>query len=105
MIKAKESAQILKARKKLLQQIADENKHVTAQALDKIRKSIHHWISRHADDRINLKSKEITLFDENRHSAKPQNRFILNLLQNLKDTSKQKSKKLTGRIVSQSNNG
>lgn len=104
MIKAKESAQVLKARKKLLQQMADENKHVTAQALDKIRKSIHYWIARHASERVSLKSKEITLFDENRHSAKPQNKFILNLLQNLKDSPQQKSKKLAGRI-SQSNNG
>lgn len=102
MNKAKESTQISKARKKLLQQMADENKHITAQALDNIRKSIHYWIARHADERISLKSKEITLFDENRHPAKPQNRFILDLLYNLKDNSltKKGSKKLTGRIKS-----
>jgi hypothetical protein len=101
MMRAKESPQIEKARKKLSQQMAEENKFITAQALDKIRKSIHYWIARHADDRVNLKSKEIRIFDENRHSAKPQNRFIMNLLNSLRVQNKNKkpSKKLSGRII------
>lgn len=102
MIKAKESAQVLKARKKLMQQMAEENEHITAQALDKIRKSIHYWIARHAGERIDLKSKEITLFDENRHSVGPQNKYILNLLQSLQSGRKTKrsSTKLIGRVKS-----
>ncbi len=101
MIKAKESAQVTKARKKLLQQMGEENKHITAQALDQIRKSMHYWIARHAGERVNLKTKEITIFDENRHSASPQNRFILNLQHHLQGIPPKKSaKKLKGRIKS-----
>ena len=39
--KAKESSLIVKARKKLKQHIHAEDKHVTPQALDKIKKTIH----------------------------------------------------------------
>src|SRR5262249_44866292 len=101
MMKAKESAQISKARRKLLQQMAEENKHITTQALEQIRKSMHYWIARHSGERINLKAKEITIFDENRHSAQPQNRFILDLLQHLQGLpTKRSARKLKGRIKS-----
>lgn len=97
--KAKESSQILKARKKLKQQIADENKFITSQALDHIRKSIHLWLSRHSTERLSLKDKEITLFDENRHPAKTQNKFIATMIKNLKHSPKKGSKALEGRIT------
>lgn len=98
--KAKESRQILKARKKLKNQIAEESKFINANSLEKIRKTIHYWLSRHSNERVNLKSKAITLFDENRHSAKPQNKFILSMLKNLKTgpSAKKTTKTLTGRI-------
>jgi Holliday junction resolvase-like predicted endonuclease len=97
--KAKESPLIIKARKKLKQNINAENKQITPQALEKIRKTIHHWISRHGSERVTLKSK-VTVFDENQHSAKPQNRFVMHLLKNLESPMPKKSgsKNLAGRI-------
>lgn len=97
--KAKESAKILKARKKLKQQMAEENKHITSQSLEKMSKAIQHWISRHSRERIDLKNKEITFFDENTHSAQPQSRFVYNLLKTLKQQAAMPPPKpLGGRI-------
>ena len=91
-VKAKESSKIVKARKKLEGQMAVENKLITTQALGNIRKSMHDWIARHHGERVSLKKKSITLFDENEHPARPQNKFILNLLKNISSKAKKSSK-------------
>ena len=95
--KAKESPQIPKARRKLKQQMASEQKAVTASALDKMAKNIEYWLNRHKTERIELKDKAITLFDENRHSARIHSKFIKQMLQNLQHSG-EGSKPLGGRI-------
>lgn len=97
--KAKESQQVMKARKKLERKIASENRHMTKESLDKMALLIERQLIRHADERLNLKSKDIQLFDENRHSAASKSKFVNHLLSNLKAESK-KQKSLKGRIKS-----
>jgi lysyl-tRNA synthetase class I len=99
-IKAEDSHQISRARKKLEHQIERDRKELTQQALERIRRTIHRWIDRHAPERLSLRSKSITLFDENQHPAKIKNKFILNKLKNLRmrpNISEHRSR-LTGRI-------
>lgn len=81
--KAKESKQVEKARRKLKMQIEEEHKLITEAALREVSKDIKNWISRHAQERIVLKQKEISLFDENQHSAKVHSRYVKHLLQDL----------------------
>ena len=81
--KTKESIQVKRARKKLQKQLQEEEKMVTPQALRKMSESIHLWLSRHSEERIPLKDKNITLFDENQHSAKIRSRFVTSLLKEL----------------------
>ena len=79
-----------------------KDKLLTQQALERIRKTMHGWIARYATERINLKSKDIKLFDENRHPAKIENKFILNKLKSLKTKAKIPAvSSLTGRIKQQ----
>lgn len=81
--KAAESLQVQKARKKLEQKFAQEEKRVNQAAIDQMKKTIQLWISRHQSDRIKLKKKTIELFDENRHSAKTKSKFIAHLAHKL----------------------
>ncbi len=99
--KAKESAQIAKARKKLKQQIVEEHKHINEHALQEMRKVIQHWIARHEQERVDLKDKTITLFDENKHTVQPKSKFISSLMKNLKQQTgaPMTAKKLSGRVV------
>lgn len=97
--KAKESVQIQKARKKIKQQIASADKKINEGALLAMSKTIRLQISRHASERINLKEKIVTLFDENRHPAPTQNKFISKLAKQIKANPSDKNlKKLEGRI-------
>lgn len=101
MLKSQESIQIKRARRKLKKQLQEEEKQITPQALQKMSQSIHQWISRHSDDRIQLKDKNITLFDANQHSAKIKSKFIDSLLKELSkenELSKSDSSVLDGRI-------
>lgn len=101
-IKAKESPQIQKARKKIKQQLAAADKRVNTEALKEMSLLIQRQLARHTAQRINLKSKVVTLFDENKHPAKTESKFVHRLLKQLKHTptkSKQK-KELEGRITS-----
>lgn len=98
-MKAKESYHIAKAREKLKQQIDRKDKLFTPKALERIRITMHNWIAKHAAERVNLKSKDIKLFDENRHPAKIENKFILNKLKNLKTRAgTSAASNLSGRI-------
>lgn len=97
--KAKESKQVEKARKKLKMQLQEENKLVTEAALKRVSHDIKIWISRHAQDRVQLKQKEISLFDENQHSEKIHSKFVKHLLKELASPPMQKPENnLEGRV-------
>lgn len=98
--KAKESPHIEKARRKLREQLATEDSKITPAALEKMGNAIKSWISRHAQERIDLKDKEFTtLFDRNQHPATVKSRYVSKLLEQLKGTSKKKGTGLEGRIT------
>ncbi len=66
---AEESPKTRRAREKLKKHLDAFEGKITPQALQKKAIEIHRWISRHAADRIVLKSKTISLFDENKNAA------------------------------------
>lgn len=66
---AQESEKTKRARNKLQKQFEDFDKQVTPQALKKKTIEIHRWIARHAPHRVALKTKAISLFDENQNTA------------------------------------
>ena len=67
---APESAKTRKAREKLKRHWSDLEKKITPEALQEKTDEIHRWIARHAHQRIHLKNKNISLFDENQNAAK-----------------------------------
>lgn len=66
---AEESQKTRKAREKLKRQLDALEKKVTPQALEKKAIEIQRWIARHAANRVILKTKSISLFDENQNAA------------------------------------
>jgi hypothetical protein len=66
---AEESVKLRKAREKLKKQLEAYDRKITPQALEKKTIEIHRWIARHASQRVVLKSKSISLFDENQNAA------------------------------------
>ena len=66
---AHESFKTQKARHKLQKRLEVMDNHITKEAVEKKTTEIHRWISRHADRRISLKNKSISLFDENQNAA------------------------------------
>jgi hypothetical protein len=66
---AEESLKTRKAREKLRKQLDAFEKKITPQALEKKAIEIQRWIARHASNRIALKAKSISLFDENQNAA------------------------------------
>jgi phosphate uptake regulator len=66
---AEESLKTRKAREKLKKQLDAFEKKITPQALEKKAIEIQRWIARHASNRVALKSKSISLFDENQNAA------------------------------------
>jgi len=64
-----ESLKTKKAREKLKKRLESMDTQITREAIDRKSIEIHRWISRHADRRIALKDKEISLFDENQNAA------------------------------------
>ncbi len=66
---AEESQKTRKAREKLKRQLDALEKKVTPQALEKKAIEIQRWIARHASNRVALKGKSISLFDENQNAA------------------------------------
>lgn len=97
--KAEESRQIKKARKKLEKQLAKENELINEKAIQQMKKAIQIWINRHQDERVELQER-LDLFDENRHSAKSESKFVNHLMSQLKkEAIKTKAyKPLIGRI-------
>ena len=74
---AEESAKTRKAREKLKRQLDALEKKVTPQALEKKAIEIQRWIARHASNRVALKTKSISLFDENQNAAELSQRVSL----------------------------
>jgi predicted amino acid-binding ACT domain protein len=66
---AEESGKTKKARAKLKCKLEATEKKLQTQNLDKKSQEISKWIERHANDRVSVK-KDISLFDQNRNSAK-----------------------------------
>ncbi|NGX37253.1 MAG: hypothetical protein K1000chlam2_00407 [Chlamydiae bacterium] len=66
---AEESLKTKKAREKLLKRFETMDAKITKEALERKTIEIHRWISRHADRRITLKDKTISLFDENQNAV------------------------------------
>jgi len=66
---AEESLKTKKTREKLRKHLQEMDQNVTPQALKRKSLEIHRWISRHASHRVVLKSKAISLFDENQNTA------------------------------------
>lgn len=101
-MKAEESYQIQKARKKLQKQFEKENKRIDEKAISQMKQAIQIWIKRHASERIALKERPIQLFDENKHPASIKSRFVRGLLSELKGIPKKPSVRsksgLAGRI-------
>ena len=67
---APESSKTRKAREKLQKHWSDLEKKITPEALKEKTDEIHRWIARHAHQRVHLKNKNISLFDENQNAAK-----------------------------------
>ena len=64
-----ESDKTKKARDKLKKQFEEIEKQITPEALKQKSLEIHRWIARHAHNRVILKNKNISLFDENQNTA------------------------------------
>lgn len=82
--KAPESKKILKVRRKLDVQLKQEHALITEAALKRVSCDIKNWISRHTHERIKLKQKNISFFDENQHPEKVHSRFVKDLREKLK---------------------
>ena len=67
---AKESYKTKRAREKLKKKLEAIDLEVTEQALEQKTIEIHRWIARHAPYRVVLRTKNISLFDENQNTAK-----------------------------------
>lgn len=67
---AEESAKTKKTREKLRKRLDEMDQGITPQALKRKSVEIHRWIAHHAADRIVLRSKSISLFDENQNTAR-----------------------------------
>ncbi len=85
-----ESGKTKKARAKLKQKLEATEKKLKSAKLEKKSQEISRWIQRHTNDRISVK-KDISLFDQNRNSAK-MSRAIEKLAEEL-DQDLKKSKK------------
>ncbi|MGA8164948.1 MAG: hypothetical protein WB791_08005 [Waddliaceae bacterium] len=100
MNKAKESKQIIKARKKLQKQMTAEKKRLNQTAIHQMKKAIQIWIDRHQSERVQLSERPVELFDENRHSAKTKSKHVSQLLKAIKKEAmlSKSFKPLIGRI-------
>lgn len=94
--KAKESAQIQKARNKIKQQLQKAEKKMNPEALQAMSRLIREQLNRKKAGRINLKNRQIISFDENKHPAKTESKFIIKLIHQIKN--QQNKSDLEGRI-------
>lgn len=66
---AEESVKTKKAREKLKKRLDALDLKITPQALEEKSIQIHRWIAKHAQKRVVLREKSISLFDENQNAA------------------------------------
>ncbi|HSX03694.1 MAG TPA: hypothetical protein VLG76_03090 [Rhabdochlamydiaceae bacterium] len=66
---AEESIKTKKARQKLKKRLDALDQKITPQALKEKSLQIHRWIAKHAQKRVVLREKSISLFDENQNAA------------------------------------
>jgi len=81
---AEESRKTKKAREKLQRQFEMADAQMTKEALEKKAGEIHRRISRYAGQRVVLKSKSISLFDENENAAEVSQK-IMKIVEKLQD--------------------
>lgn len=72
---AEESEKTKRARQKLKRRLEMIEQQVTPKALEKKSIEIHRWIARHAAQRVVLRTKAISLFDENKNTAETSRRI------------------------------
>lgn len=96
---AKESDKILRAREKLETQTAIESGLITSDSKATARKKNLDWLNRHQGERINLKTeRQISPFDENRHPAIVQDKFVKQTMKQIYEQSTIISTPLKGRV-------
>ena len=98
---AKESQLVKRARDKLKKKFEEADKLITPEALKKVSQEIHRWISTHIKNRVNLKDKNISLFDENQNVANVSSKYISTLKNSLIENAPKKDDphpSLQGRI-------
>lgn len=78
---AEESIKTKKVREKLKKHLEKIDSKITQQELSRKVIEIHRWISRHAFQRVTLKDKAFSLFDENQNTAKVSLKIAKLLLQ------------------------
>lgn len=94
--KAKESAQVSRARKKLEEKLTQETRMLTAENLSKTVLSMQKWLTRHKSERVPLKNKKIKLFDANKHPKAATSQLVKQLRKRLEKTAASPS--LKGRV-------
>lgn len=74
------SPQIEKTRQKLKKILDSEHKKFSTKALRNIAQQLRASLVKQHPEWASLKNRNVALFDENRHSAAPQNKKIVRLL-------------------------
>lgn len=97
--KAKESRQIEKARNKIKKQLLAADQRTNEETLKAMSQLIKKQLERHRPERINLSKRQFTTFDENKHSARTESKFVSKLLKQLKNEPIKSESALEGRIT------
>lgn len=98
--KAKESQHIQKARKKIEEQLKSAEKKMSPEALNTMSRLIKEQINRQQPGRVNLKHRQVTSMDENDRYAKTESKFILKMINQIKQKQSKPKNHLEGRIKS-----
>lgn len=71
-----ESPNTLKTRERLRKELEENQNFLTTEALEKKISEIQAWIATHAHQRVVLREKGISLFDENQNAAKMSSKVL-----------------------------
>lgn len=99
--KAKDSPQIQKARKKIKEQLKLSEKRMNTQALLAMSLLIKEQLKRQKTSQINFKKREIKQVGSHPVYAKTQSKFILKLMNQIKEAENKQKIELEGRIKKQ----
>lgn len=100
MRNAEDSPQVARARRKIRDRFNEEDKLITPESLSGALKIIKSWIERHQFERIDLKQKNVELFDKNKSSASVKSKYVIHMMQKLQTAAKPpKARKLGGRVT------